>query len=66
VFNKYYTLLDSTPKFRPKMRQLGELIERGVQMVYLIATLPPHAELEFINIIRISTNDVYMFQAPIS
>jgi hypothetical protein len=32
-------------------------------MVYLIVTLPPHVELEFINIIRISTNDVHMFQA---
>jgi hypothetical protein len=41
-------------------------MERGVQMVYLIATLPPHAELEFINIMRISTNDVHMFRAPIS
>jgi hypothetical protein len=30
-------------------------------MVYLIATLPLYIKLEFINIIRISTNDVYMF-----
>jgi hypothetical protein len=28
--------------------------------------LPLYAKLEFINIIRISTNDVYMFQAPTS
>jgi hypothetical protein len=35
-------------------------------MVYLTATLPPYAKLEFINIIRISTNDVHMFQAPTS
>jgi superfamily II DNA helicase RecQ len=66
VFNEYYTLLDSTPKFRPKMRQLGELIKRGVQIVYLIVTLPPHAKLEFINIMRISTNDVHIFRAPTS
>jgi hypothetical protein len=26
------------------MRQLGELMESGVQMVYLAATLPPHAD----------------------
>jgi hypothetical protein len=61
VFDKCYTLLDSTAKFCPKMRQLGELIEKGVQMVYLTATLPPHAELEFINIIRIKADDVHMF-----
>jgi hypothetical protein len=35
-------------------------------MVYLIATLPPYAKPEFINIIRISTNDVHMFRAPTS
>ncbi len=28
--------------------------------------MPPHTEPEFINIIRISTNDVYMFRAPTS
>jgi superfamily II DNA helicase RecQ len=66
VFDECYTLLDSTPKFRPKMRQLGELMERGVQMVYLTVTLLLYAELEFINIIRISINDVYMFRAFIS
>jgi superfamily II DNA helicase RecQ len=66
VFDECHTPLDSTPEFRPKMRQLGELMERGVQMVYLTATLPPHAEPEFINIMRISTNDVHMFRAPTS
>jgi hypothetical protein len=35
-------------------------------MVYLIVTLPLYAKLEFINIIRISTNNVHMFRAPIS
>ncbi len=61
MFNKYYMLLDSTPEFRPEMRQLGELIERGVQIVYLIVTLLLYAEPEFMNIMRISTNNVYMF-----
>jgi hypothetical protein len=32
-------------------------------MVYLTVTLLPHAELKFMNIMRISINDVYMFQA---
>jgi superfamily II DNA helicase RecQ len=43
VLDECHTPLDSTPEFRPKMRQLGELMESGVQMVYLAATLPPHA-----------------------
>ena len=66
MFNEYYMPLDSTPEFRPEMRQLGELMERGIQMVYLTATLPPHAEPEFINIIRISTNNIHIFRAPTS
>ena len=66
VFNKYYTLLDSTPEFRPEIRQLGELMERGVQIVYLIVTLLSYTEPEFINIIRISTNNVHIFRALIS
>ena len=66
VFNEYYMPLDSTPEFRPEIRQLDELIERGVQIVYLTVTLSPHAEPEFINIMRISTNDIHMFRAPIS
>ena len=66
MFNEYYTPLDSMPEFRPEIRQLGELMERGVQMVYLIVTLLLHAEPEFMNIMRISTNDVHMFRAPTS
>ncbi|KUJ10584.1 uncharacterized protein LY89DRAFT_596276, partial [Mollisia scopiformis] len=66
VFNEYYTPLDSTAEFRPKMRQLGELMEREVQIVYLTATLPPYAELEFMNIMRIKADDVYIFRSPTS
>jgi hypothetical protein len=61
VFNKCYTPLDSTAEFWPKMWQLGTLMERGVQMVYLTATLLLYVKLEFINIIRIKADDVYMF-----
>jgi RecQ family ATP-dependent DNA helicase len=66
VFDECHTPLDSTAEFRPKMRQLGELVERGVQMVYLTATLPPHAEPEFMNIMRIKADDVHMFRSPTS
>ncbi|KUJ21510.1 uncharacterized protein LY89DRAFT_694126 [Mollisia scopiformis] len=66
VFNECYTPLDSTAEFRPRMRQLGELVERGVQMVYLTAMLPPHAEPEFMNIVRIKADDVHMFRSPTS
>ncbi len=61
VFDECHTVLDSTPEFCLKMRQLGELVERGVQMVYLTATLPLHAEPEFINIMKIRAKDVHIF-----
>jgi superfamily II DNA helicase RecQ len=38
-------------------------VERGVQIVYLTATLPPCAEPEFMNIMRIRANDIHMFRA---
>jgi len=66
VFDECHTVLDSTPEFRPQMRQLGELTERGVQMVYLTVTLSPYAEPEFMGIIRDNANDVHMFRAPTS
>jgi superfamily II DNA helicase RecQ len=66
VFNKCYMLLDSTAEFRPKIQQLGKLIERGVQIVYLTAILLLYAEPEFMNIIRIKTNDIHMFRSPTS
>ncbi|KAH9203199.1 P-loop containing nucleoside triphosphate hydrolase protein [Leptodontidium sp. 2 PMI_412] len=66
VFDECHTVLDSTPEFRPKMRRLGELVERGVQMVYLTATLPPHAEPEFMNIMKIRADDVHIFRSPTS
>ncbi len=45
------------------MQQLGELVERGVQIVYLIAILLPHAKPEFINIIRIKANNIHIFRS---
>ena len=66
VFDECHSVLDSTAEFRPKMRRLGELVERGVQMVYLTATLPPHMEPEFMNIMKIRREDVHIFRAPTS
>ena len=53
VIDECHTILDGTPKFRPKLRQLGELALKGVQMVYLTATLPPRDEDEFYRLTHI-------------
>ncbi|KAF8850662.1 hypothetical protein BDZ45DRAFT_544810, partial [Acephala macrosclerotiorum] len=66
VFNECYTVLNSTIEFWSKMRQLDELIEKGEQMIYLMTILPLHAELEFINIIKIRVENVHIFRVSIS
>ena len=58
VIDECHTILDGTPKFRPKLRQLGELGLKGVQMVYLTATLPPRDEDEFYQLTHISRERV--------
>jgi RecQ family ATP-dependent DNA helicase len=64
VYDECHTVMDSTPDFRPKMRQLGELATREVQMVFLTATLPPRIEAEFMRIMKIQPEDVHVFRAP--
>ena len=39
VVDECHTVLDSTEEFRPKMRELGQVLEKvGAQVVFLIAT----------------------------
>jgi hypothetical protein len=66
MFNECYTLLNNMLEFWPEMWQLSKLMEREVQMVYLIITLPSHVKLKFINIMRININDIHMFQVLIN
>jgi superfamily II DNA helicase RecQ len=66
ILDECHTPLDSTPEFRPKMQQLNELMEKGVQIVYLIIIILLYIEPEFINIIRIKANNVYIFRASTS
>jgi hypothetical protein len=60
--DKWHSSLDSTTELRGNMRRLGQFVERGGQMVYLKDTLRAHEEAEFINIGKIYTDDVHMFQ----
>jgi superfamily II DNA helicase RecQ len=63
VFEECHTMMDSQPDFRPKMKKAGELMmERGVQLVYLTATLPPADESEFFNIMKVQSEDVHIFR----
>jgi hypothetical protein len=54
VFNKCYTVLDSCPDFRPKIREAGAVIvKQRVQIVYLTTTLCLNKEEEFKQIIKV-------------
>lgn len=54
VIDECHIVLDSHPDFWPKMRNTRALmIERGIQMIYLTATLSPNDEAEFIGIMKV-------------
>jgi hypothetical protein len=48
VIDECYTVLDSRPNFWPKIKDArAVIVKRGVQIVYLTATLYPNEEEEF-------------------
>jgi hypothetical protein len=47
VVDECHMILESTDQWRPKVRQLKEMAGRGVQVLYLTATLPPSEEAAF-------------------
>jgi superfamily II DNA helicase RecQ len=54
VIDECHTVLQSSPDFRPKMREAGAILGgRGKQMIFLTATLAPASEAEFFKIMRI-------------
>ena len=67
VFDECHTVLDSRPDFRPKMKEAGAVIvKRGVQMVYLTATLCPNEEEAFKEIMKVQIPPNQTFRAPTS
>src|SRR6187402_3553284 len=62
VWDESHTVLDGSPSFRRKLRELGKLALRGVQVVYLTATLPPRDEEEFYRLTHIRKDQVYQFR----
>ena len=62
VIDECHTILDGSPSFRPKLRQLGELVLVGAQMVYLTATLPPRDEAGFFELMHIPRQQLRLFR----
>ena len=61
VLDECHAPLDNIDEFQPKMQQLGDRIEKGVADGLFDGNVPPHAEPEFMNIMRIKVDDVHMF-----
>jgi superfamily II DNA helicase RecQ len=54
VIDECHIVLDSRLEFRPKLRALGaEIVQWGIQLIFLTATLLPKDEEEFFKAVRI-------------
>lgn len=62
VIDECHTILESTAKWRPDVLRLKELSDKGVQVVYLTATLPPSDEGEFSRAVGVSSSDLTWFR----
>ncbi|KAK5108236.1 hypothetical protein LTR85_005380 [Meristemomyces frigidus] len=58
VVDECHMILESTPKWRPKMRELRQIATKGVQVVYLTATLPPSNEPAFFEAIGVPPQEI--------
>lgn len=63
IIDKCHTILEGNLKFRPKLRELGGLSLRGIQTIYLTATLPIDNEKPFLSAVNTSIKDITIFQA---
>jgi superfamily II DNA helicase RecQ len=59
-------VLDSTARFRLQLRELGQIVQQQVQIVYLTATLPPQDEAEFTEIMKVDVPAEHVFRAATS
>jgi superfamily II DNA helicase RecQ len=66
VVDECHTILEATPKWRPDMMQLDEMSDRGVQVLYLTATLPPSDEQQFCEAVGVPEADMTLFREETS
>lgn len=62
VVDECHLILDVTDEFRPDMRKLREMAFKGVQVVYLTATLPPSDEPAFFAAIGVEQRQMHMIR----
>ena len=59
VIDECHTILESTDQWRPKLRQLKEMAGKGVQVLYLTATLPPSEEAAFYEAVGVPGREMF-------
>jgi superfamily II DNA helicase RecQ len=62
VLDECHVLSESTADWRPQFLRLTEMTEKGTQVVYLTATLPPTQELAFFQAAGLDSRDVVTFR----
>jgi len=62
VIDECHVVLDSTKEWRPEIRKLVEMTEKGTQVVYLTATLPPKNEAEFYDAVGVKEGEMTKFR----
>jgi superfamily II DNA helicase RecQ len=62
VIDECHTILESTAEWRPKVLDLCQMAEKGVQVLYLTATLPPRTEPAFFDTIGVPEGDLRIFR----
>ena len=62
VVDECHTVLESTAAWRPKVLGLCQMTEKGVQAVFLTATLPPSKEPTLFDAVGVEERDVCIFR----
>lgn len=58
VIDECHVLLESTERWRPDILKLTEMTEKGTQVIYLTATLPPSLLPAFLQIAALNARDL--------
>jgi superfamily II DNA helicase RecQ len=66
VMDECYMIMEGSLSFCPKLCELGTLALVGLQIVYLMTTLPPADKPAFFSIVNIRREDIVMVRAKIT
>lgn len=62
VMDECHTILESNAEWRPKVLELCQMADKGVQTVFLTATLPPSKEPTLFHAVGVEERDMCIFR----